>query len=388
MKLFVLVSRVPYPLEKGDKLRIYHQLRELSQHHEIFLCCLDAERSHQASIDHLTSFCTSVKVVALSKWKIALRLPFAALSSRPIQVHYFLQRKARKQVLTFLSQSDPDHIFCQLIRCTEYVKHIHHIPKTLDYMDAFSKGMDRRSIQAPFYMKWLWRIEGKRLLRYENLIFDYFEHHTIISEQDRNLIVHPMRSKIEVVPNGVDTSFYYPSGDQEADHDLVFTGNMSYPPNIDMAEYLALEILPRVREKHPTTKLLLAGATPHLRVLKLESEAVTVTGWMDDIREAYRRGKIFVAPMRIGTGLQNKLLEAMSMELPCVTSSLANNALKARNGIEVLVADRLEDQVEAITGLLENGEQRMTLGKNGREFVQNQFSWHASGRLLTDIMSR
>lgn len=387
MKIFVLVSRVPYPLEKGDKLRAYHQVRELSKHHEIMLCCLSDQKIDPEALAHLRSFCARVEVVQLKKWRIAVRMVLGIFSSRPLQVHYFFQRAAARMVDSYIQTFSPDHIYCQLIRCSEYVKNMHHVPKTLDYMDAFNKGMERLAEQSGFFLRTLWHMEARRLARYENLIFDYFDHHTIISQQDQQLIHHPKRQSIAIIPNGVDTTFFAPQH-TEKQFDVVFTGNMSYPPNIDTAELLVHEVMPVVWKTYPNATLLIAGASPHPRVSALEKkELVTVSGWLDDIRSAYSQGKIFAAPLRIGTGLQNKLLEAMSMELPCITTALANNALGAQPNREILVEESTEAMGRQIVHLLHAPDEAAQLAKYGREFVIQNFAWITSVEKLTNLMN-
>jgi polysaccharide biosynthesis protein PslH len=383
-KIFFLVSRIPYPLEKGDKLRAYHQLKELSKTHEVVLCCLSIGKADEKAVAHLREICT-VEVVELNPFMIPFRLLFALFSSRPFQVHYFYQHPARRKIHHLIDQHTPDHIYCQLIRCSEYVKHIHHIPKTIDYMDAFNKGMERLASVSNWLKRQFWLSEAKRLVRYENLIFDYFDHHTIISEQDKQLIYHQNRKKIAVVPNGVDTTFFAPRNEEHT-FDIVFTGNMSYLPNVDSAEYLVRDILPLILSQRPQTKILLAGATPSPRVKALASANVEVSGWLDDIRDAYAQSTVFVAPMRIGTGLQNKLLEAMSMELPCLTSELANNALDGKNGEQLFVCTDAQSFANETLRLLENPILREEMGKSGRLYVQEKFSWAASSKLLTEIM--
>lgn len=385
MRIFVLTSRIPYPLEKGDKLRVYHQIRTISKKHKVHLCCLSDEKPSQDSIDHLKTFCETVDVISLKRWIIPLRLLFALFSSRPFQVHYFLQNQAKRKVESLIKTYQPDHIFCQLIRCSEYVKNLHDFPKSLDYMDAFNMGMQRLAETSGWAKKQLWLMESRRLLKYEHLIFDYFDHHFIISDQDRRHIYHQDQQNIVTLPNGVDTVFFKRSTPSQ-ENIICFTGNMSYPPNVDSAEFLANEILPLVREKSPETKLLLAGANPHARVKSLASEVVEVTGWMDDIRDAYNRAAVFVAPMRIGTGLQNKLLEAMSMETPCVTSTLANNALQAKPSSEVLIGATASEYADHILSILTDNMQASRLAENGRLFVEKNYSWEASGNKLIEVI--
>ena len=336
MRLFFLLPRVPYPTEKGDKLRAFHQIKQLSKHHEIILCALNDGFMHDDAIPVLKKYVKTIHIIPISKVTILFNLLKTLFSDKPLQVGYFYNAQSARQVKKLIETYKPDHIFCQLIRVAEYVKNI-PIPKTLDYQDVFSKGVERRLATSSFYMKPFLRIEYNRLLKYEKSCFDAFDHKIIISEPDRDLIPHPDRNKIVVVANGVDTDFFIPL-EREKKYDLVFTGNMGYPPNINSAEFLVNEILPRVLLKKPDIRLLIAGANPHLRVMVLKSENVDVSGWVPDMRECYAIARIFIAPMQIGTGLQNKILEAMAMKIPCITSPLAFQALKANDPEDILVA--------------------------------------------------
>lgn len=385
MKIAMVLSRIPWPLEKGDKLRAFHQARCLAKEHEVHLFCLHSAPPSPVAKETLEAFCASVTFIPLSPLKRLIRMVLALGSSRPFQVHYFYQRAAARMLKKHLTALAPDHIYCQLIRCSEYVKDLHHVPKTLDYMDAFNKGMERLAQQGPWYYRPFWRSESRRLVRYENLIFDYFDGHCIISRQDRDLIYHPKRKNIAVIPNGVDTTFFAPI-DLPPSYEVVFTGNMNYPPNIDSAEILAKQVMPIVREHIPEAKLLLAGADPHPRVSALISEHVEVSGWVEDIRLSYAAGKVFAAPLRIGTGLQNKLLEAMSMGLPCVTTQLANNALGAEAGREILLADSVQEHAKAIVDLLQSEPLAKALAQRGRQFVQVRYSWDGASEILIQLM--
>ena len=301
-------------------------------------------------------------------------------------MHYFYQRSVRKRMHNRIKKIAPDHIFCQLIRTSEYVKDLHQYPKTLDYMDAFSKGIERRVSNEPWWKKWLLKIEQKRLVNYENLIFDYFDHHTIISEQDRRFIYHAKRDDIHVIRNGVDAAFFGIEKDENCELVLLFTGNMSYPPNVDCAQYLSQEIMPLIWEKKPSAQLRLAGANPHQKVAELATEKVIVTGWVDDIREEYAGASIFVAPMRMGTGLQNKLLEAMSMELPCVTSALANNALQAQPDQDVLIGNNAKEVAAQILSLIDDEDRHEAIAKSGKEYVTQHFTWEGTVDQLEKVL--
>jgi sugar transferase (PEP-CTERM/EpsH1 system associated) len=385
----VILSRVPYPLEKGDKLRAYHLVKRLARKHEIYLFCLSDGPTAQEHLDHLHQFCAHIEVVRIERWRIVLKLFSAIFSRLPFQVAYFHHRKAQRRINAALEQFRPEHILCQLVRTTEYVREVHDVPKTLDYMDTLSKGLERRSEMAPTLLAPLFRAETRRLIRYENLMLDLFDHSVIISAQDREYIYHPWRDRIAVIPNGVDSEHFTPRHGRQ-DYDIVFTGNMNYPPNIDSALYLAQQILPLVRRTRPNTTLLISGVAPSqsVRDLGRTDPLIHVSGWVKDIRDSYASARLFVAPMQIGTGLQNKLLEAMAMRIPCITSTLANNAVGARPGDAILVGNSPEEYAAHILHLLDDPAERARIAENGYQFIRSQFDWDKAAEKLDRMISQ
>lgn len=384
----MILSRVPFPLEKGDKLRAYHQLKLLSQRHEVHLICLDDKTSEEKHLEHLRSIVKALHVFPLRKFSIAMQLLKGLFTKTPFQVHYFFHPKIAKRINLLLDEIHPDHVYCQLIRTAEYVKNRHDVSKTLDYMDALNAGMRRRLERSGGLKKILIREEAKRLVRYENIIFDYFEQHTIISQQDKELIYHKDRSQIHVVPNGVDTDFFQPRPFTEKNFDIVFTGNMNYPPNVDGALRLVKEIKPLVEEQFGKINVLLAGANPSQEVKDLATtEGVKVTGWIEDIREAYAQAKLFVAPMRIGSGMQNKLLEAMSMQMPSITTPIAANAFTAEQKKVLYIAESNQDLANTIIKLLNDSTSAQKSGELSRSLVISDFNWSATIDQLDTIFN-
>ncbi|MCB0794111.1 MAG: glycosyltransferase [Flavobacteriales bacterium] len=387
MKLFVLLSRVPYPLEKGDKLRAYHLIARLSKDHRVYLCCLSDQPSDPEHLEHLRTICDELSVIRLRRWRIVLKLVLAIFSRLPFQVAYFHHRAAQRRIDRAIERFAPDHIFCQLVRTSEYIRDHYSISKTLDYMDTLSKGMERRTENASVIFRPLLAAETRRLIAYENLMFDLFDNRIIISEQDRAFLYHPMRNEVAVIPNGVDTVHFQPR-DQEKHYDLVFTGNMNYPPNIDSVMFLVDRVLPLVRRERPGTSLLISGVDPSPRIRELQERdpLIRVTGWVKDIRDSYASARCFVAPMQIGTGLQNKILEAMAMRLPCITSELANNAVGAESGSEILIGHVPEDYAGHILHLLSDEQERERIASNGYSFVQARFDWQRSAAAIDRLI--
>ena len=384
MKLFVITSRIPYPLDKGDKLRIYHQMKSLAKDNDLYLCALQApfSKDTEESRAELESFCKEVHFIKRTYLQIFWNLLTACFSKTPFQTALFTSTKNKKIVAKLIQSTRPDHLYCQLTRAAEFVR-FEELPKTLDYMDAFSKGMERRTKKAPFYSRWIYRWEAKKQKRYEADLFKDFDTHTIITEEDRDFINHPSRSTINIITNGVDFDYFKPKV-KPAKYDIVFVGNMGYAPNIDAANYLCNDILPLIQKQKENVTILLAGTSPSKSVLKLQSTSVTVSGWMEDIREAYADSTLFIAPMRIGTGLQNKILEAMAMNKPCVSTSLASQPIKASNK-SLLVGDTKEELAAICLELLVNKDKRNTLSTSGHLFVKDSYKWEKTTERLNNL---
>jgi glycosyltransferase involved in cell wall biosynthesis len=382
-KLVIILSRFPYPLEKGDKLRAYHQIVELSNQYDIYLFCLSDEEISSDRISQIESFCKEIHVYHLSKARIFLRLCFNTFKSTPFQVAYFYNRKIGSEIQKKIREIAPAHIFCQLIRVASYVKDLYEFPKTLDYMDSLSKGIEKRVNLAPFYSKWLFKLEYSRLRKFEIRMFDYFDHKTIISEADRTCILHPDREQIQIIPNGVDKSFFE-KVETEVYYDLVFVGNLSYAPNVETTEYID-----RFLVRYPHYKALIAGASPTSRVIKAttRNQLIELGGWYEDIRFAYCSGKIFFAPLFIGTGMQNKLLEAMALGIPCITTPQPAEAIGAKHLENILVGNTQEQFKEYIDQLLHNQELYQSITINAKVFIKKEYSWKNSVQSLIKLIS-
>ncbi|MCQ2283425.1 MAG: glycosyltransferase [Bacteroidales bacterium] len=387
MKILVVLSRFPYPLEKGDKLRAYHQIRCLAKHHDIYLVALHEQPVSDSDMQQLKPFCKEIFLLQQNIGQRCYNLAKAFFTGLPLQCGYFYTTHNQHRLDEIVHEVQPDHIYCQLIRMAEYVMD-YPIKKTLDYQDVFSKGMLRRYEKAPWFKKPFFKMEYRRLARYEAQIFNRFDSKTIITAVDRDLIPHENKGDITVVPNGVDFEHFRYRGEPKT-YDLIFSGNMNYAPNIDAAEYLAKEIFPLLKTTFPNLRLVLSGATPAPSVKALANENIIVTGWVDSMAEWYAKSKIFIAPMRLGTGLQNKLLEAMSMQLPCITSHLAGKPLEnAETQGAIITCSTTSGYVEAIRRLLEDEAYYEKLSIAGNQYVNHNYDWVAATLKLENILNQ
>lgn len=386
MKIVFIVSRFPFPLEKGDKLRAFQQLKNLSEAgHEIHLIALSDTEVTTDSLNKIKAFCKSVTIHHLSVMNIFFNLVASFSRKLPLQVGYFYSKSIHQKIDREISALKPDVIYCQLIRTASYVKNNSTVPLMIDYQDAFSKGTLQRMQNATWMLQPVYKREYRLVCDFEKNSYDWFNAHFIISDQDREALNVESSKKITILPNGIDTDYFKPSMVSKK-YDITFVGNMNYPPNVDGASLLVEEIMPLVWSELPEVTVQIGGANPNQRVKKLASSKVTVTGWMDDIRECYRNTRVFIAPMRIGTGLQNKLLEAMAMKIPCITTPLSFEPLKATRDVDILVGSSAKELSGHLVKLLTDENFSNRIATTGYEFILKNYSMHHSQKLLNDVL--
>lgn len=386
MKIAYVTSRYPFPVEKGDKLRAYHQIRGLAQEHEVHVFALTHTAVSKENFEALDKFCASVSTFLIPNYMVPFNTAMALINGLPFQIGYFLDARTKKRFQSELIQLQPDHVIAQLIRTAEYVRNI-PFAKTLDYMDTFSFGARQRRLSGPMLLRPFFRWEEKLLSKYERRVYASFNNHTIISSQDRDRLPLPYQQSVVVTPNGVDTSYFLPAN-PEKEWTVLFVGNMGYLPNVKAAEFLVRHVMPVIWKQRPDATVCIAGARPSKRVRRLAGRKITVTGWVDDIRENYARSEIFLAPMFSGMGLQNKILEAMAMEKPCVTTAIVNNAIGAEPGVHLAVGNSAQEIAGLVLRLLDDPAKMKAIGEAAREFVMLKFSWEEQNQMLNTLITQ
>lgn len=384
MKVAVVLTRIPFPLMKGDKLRAYYQIKELSKEHEIHLFCLNYKDEEEKAKQELYKYCKTIHIEKLnlftSLWRVALSL----FSNIPFQTAYYNSLRAKKRLCEFVDKNEIDICYFQFVRLAPFAKRIKQ-RKVLDFQDTLSVNMKRRADKSNLLSRLIFSYEAKKLAKYEAKMFDCFDALTIITDADRELLKTDRRNEVKIIANGVSENYFeYPKRENKP-FDLLFSGAMSYAPNIDAAEYLIKEIMPIVWQQKPDVKIAIAGGGAPLSLQKLANERVVMPGWVDDMKEYYSQSNIFIAPMQIGTGLQNKLLEAMAMNMPCITSPLANQALKAKDKTEILIANNAKEYADCVLRLLDNPMLAKEIADAGKDYVSQHYSWKTNCDRLSEI---
>ena len=381
-KILFLTSRFPYPLNKGDKLRVYFQLLHLSKNHEIHLIAIEEDEVSPVMMRAIKPFCAAVHVFRLSRYKRIRQLLISAFKGLPLQVAYFYNRGIHKKIESLIEKTKPDFIHCHLIRTTEYVRNTESIPKSLDFMDAFGKGMEKRQGSATgFFQRMLYGYEKKLLYAYEQKALNFMDKYIIISSQDQASIPGSGSSAIHIVPNGVDFDTFFPR-EQAKEYDLVFMGNLGYPPNIEAIHFLISRVLPLVIQKKPNIRLLLAGIDAPAHLKRIKSPHITLIENFSNISDSMAISRILLAPMQISIGLQNKVLQAMAMKIPCIVSTQSNNAIQAPNNKALIEANTPGEFSQAILHLLDHDDIARKLAQEGYRFVKEHYSWEKQHELM------
>jgi len=298
------------------------------------------------------------------------------LKVMPMQVSYFYDPRVKVQLHQLIHEFQPDIAYFQLIRTAPYAEGL-DCPAVLDYMDAFSTIAVRDADFSSGIRSAILRRESRRLAHYEKLIYNQFRGHTVISKSDAELLdVGPL----EVVSNGVDISYFKPSAEPKK-FDLCFVGNLGYAPNVRAAEYLVTKILPRIRFRYPDTNLLLAGARPSHNILSYACDHISVWSELTDIRVAYGASRVFLAPLFTGAGQQNKILEAMAMGLPCITTAIVNSSIEAGTSV-IKIAFSDSDFIKYSIQLLQQQDSYSAQRQAALTFVAEHFSWEQQIRKL------
>jgi sugar transferase (PEP-CTERM/EpsH1 system associated) len=385
VKIVAVLPRFPYPLDKGDKLRAYHLLRQLSRRHQIYIFALTDSSLSAEDYKAVEQFAAAVEVFRLPRRRILFRLFGNVFSRLPFQTAYHTDSRALRRFRAFVKIHNPDAVFCQLIRTGEFAKGI-TCKRVLDFQDALSENMRLRIGRKNPFLRLLFRMEYKRLLAYECEMPNRFRSLCIISEKDRQALPESVRAQTRIVGNGVDIQFYKPLQVQTKTIDLLFVGAMSYRPNIEAAIFLVKQVMPLLKQKGLNLNISIVGADPVAEVKALTSEKVTVTGRVEDTRPYYASARLMVAPMFISTGVQNKILEAAAMLLPVVTTPQAAEAVGNPGKKCFAEASTADEFAEKIAYLLQNSDISSAYSRHAYAYVQQHFSWEFCARQLENCL--
>jgi sugar transferase (PEP-CTERM/EpsH1 system associated) len=377
VRILCLTSRLPYPPNRGDRLRAFHFIEHLSQEHELTLVSFIADESEKEHLASLEAYCQDVHVLRMSPRLSAMTVACNIWRREPLQVLYYRSNAMHRLVDELIATTSFDAAYVHLFRMAPYAVDYPDLYRIVDLTDVISREIDLSLPYRGFLSRLVYQLERPRIARYERWVARAFEETWLISKADQQLLAPDCPgANIQVISNGVDLDQFHPTGQAPQPNSLIFVGHLRVFHNIDAAIHLTRELLPLVRQQVPDCTLHLVGADPDPVVQQLgRNPAVTVTGYVADLNEYLNRSSVFVAPLRFAAGIQNKALEAMASGRPVVTTSLINQGLGARPGHDILLADDTETMVKQIVTLLRDEGLREQVGQNGRRFVQHNYTW-------------
>ena len=386
MRLLCLTTRLPYPPNRGDRLRAFHFIRQLSQHHQLTLVSFIAGRAERDHLPALRSYCAAVHLVERSTIRSVAATGLNFWRTEPLQSLYYRDRAMQQLVEQLVADTAFDAAYIHLFRMANYLAGQSDVYRIVDLTDVISLEVTKSLPYRPWLWRFIYRLERPRIARYECRVAQTFEETWLISGADRNALaaICP-EANLQVVPNGVDFTRFQPAQQQAVPNSLIFVGHMGVFHNVDAASYLVNEILPLVRQEVPEVKLWLVGAEPSPVVRQLAQPGVEVTGFVPDLNDYLNRAAVFVAPLRFAAGVQNKVLEAMAAARPVITTPLVNEGLEGSAGKQLLLADDAPTFASHIVELLRDQQRREALGQAGRRFVQEKYSWQHVVRRVAAI---
>lgn len=401
MNILFISHRIPYPPNKGDKIRSFNQIKYLSRFHRIFLATLLESPSDREYIGGLERLCEAICAVQPNK---GTRLWQALSASKPFSVSYFYHKKVQRFIDDLLEKESIDIIVCFCSSIAEYVfqtpryreNRLSGVRLIMDYVDLDSDKWLQYSQYSLFPLNIIHRIEYKRLFEYEKTINKKFDASIFVAKREMALFQrrYPRANRLHVIPNGVDIEYFRPAPESSertrADNSspiLVFTGAMDYFANVDGVVWFSSHIFPKIKQAFPQALFYVVGSNPSQAVQSLAKDGnIRVTGFVEDIRDYYQMADICVIPLRIARGLQNKVLEAMASAKAVVATPDASEGIVCEHGTDILIADNAESFAKEVITLLKNKQNQDRIGQNAFNNIEHNYNWEINMNKLDKII--
>jgi sugar transferase (PEP-CTERM/EpsH1 system associated) len=386
-----VVHRVPYPPDKGDRIRAFHILRHLSRQADVHLACLADEPVPDSVRSALERHCAQLAVVRLGRWSRWVRAVGSLAVGGSISEGAFwapqmvrVVRRWAKEIRFRASLASASSVAGYL-----RVPDLAGVPAVVDLVDVDSQKWFDYAADARWLRSSVYCLEGLRLRRHERTLAGWARAVTLVSEHEAALLRQFVGdAEVHAVANGVDQEYFRPHDCPEGENGCVFVGALDYHPNVDAACWFAREVWPAVHERHPRARLQLVGRKPAPKVRRVgELPGVEVVGPVPDVRPYVAGAAVAVAPLRIARGVQNKVLEAMAMARPVVASPQALAGLGDRPDLPALRATSTSEWVGSLCDLLDDPPRRRRLGLAGRKYVERHHDWERCLEAFLPLLS-
>ncbi|MBK8976009.1 MAG: TIGR03087 family PEP-CTERM/XrtA system glycosyltransferase [Planctomycetes bacterium] len=382
-----LSQRVPHPPDRGDRISTYHILRHLRETGcRVRVGCLSEDARDDRAIADLRGMIAEICAPRIDpRWRKVASLR-GLLTGAPLTLPYFRHRTLGRTVDRWLSQDPPDVVFLYSSSMAQYATSHPGVRRVMHFAELDSDKWRQYADKSGPLGRWIYGREAERLLRFETAVAQTFDASLVVSEVERELFMRLIPSvEPVVVPNGVDVDHFASKGDEQREpHTIVFTGVMDYEPNVDGVLWFADTCWPRIRARHPDARFLVVGSRPIPRIRQLgeRGDGIEITGWVEATPPYFDRATVAIAPLRLARGLQNKVLEAMSMGLPVVASPQAAQGLGSVGPDTLRIAADADALATEVLALLDDPAAARAIGSRAARWVREHFRWeHMFARL-------
>lgn len=395
-ELLFLAHRIPYPPNKGDKLRSFNLVKQLGRDYRVHLGAFIDDAHDWKYVDELRAMCGECHFARLDPFTAKLRSLSALLSGGPLSLPYYRDAGMRDWVRRILRERPVRQVLVFSGPMAQYVERVDEgVRRVMDFVDVDSDKWRQYAASRRGPMRWIYSREARALLRYERRIAAEFDASAFVSDSEAALfrrLAPECAPRVWGIHNGVDTAYFDPAHTFAAPYPLhekpiVFTGAMDYWANVEAVEWFARKVFSSVREADEEARFYIVGARPADEVKALRRlPGVVVVGAVEDIRPYLAHAAVAVAPLRIARGVQNKVLEAMAMAKTVVVTPQALDGIVCEAGCELLLADGEQAYAAAVAGVLECGAD-VTLERAARARVVADYSWETNLRRFGSLLA-
>lgn len=393
-KLLYLVHRIPYPPNKGDKIRSFNFLKALTTQFDVFLGTFVDDPDDRVHVEALKPFCADLCCIDLHPGASKIKSLVGLLTREALSLPYYRHAALQQWVDRVVTDHAIDRALIFSSPMAQYVAGKSGIKIVADFVDVDSDKWRQYAASKTWPMSWIYRREAAKLFEFERKMTGLFAKTLFVSEQEAALfrsMVPEFADKIGFVNNGVDTEFFDPdlaldSPYRPHEKVIVFTGAMDYWANVDAVLWFGQSVMPLVSVLEPAARFYIVGSKPANSIQQMAglNASIIVTGRVDDVRPYVQHAHVAVAPLRIARGVQNKVLEAMAMARPVVVTTAGMEGIPESENLDVVVTDEPQAFADAVLTVLRQGIKR---SNSNREYVMHQFSWQQNGQHLCDYLN-
>lgn len=385
MKILYLTARQPYPVVKGDQIIAYEQIRELSKNNEVYLVTY-ADKDIEILKSEMNKYCKEILILNDNKFKSILSMSKSFFNLNSIQANQFYRISSKMKINKYFKKVCPEVVHVQSFRMAKYFMN-YNGAKSIDLIDAYSLNMYKRFKQEKTVIKWLWNIEYKLLLKYENQILKKYRNKTIVAQRDKEYFKD---DSIVVNPNGTSVNISeinkYIKTDGKSRDAIIFQGNMSYFPNVEAVTYIKNFLWDKIKKKNNNAYIYIVGGKPSNQIKEINQVDFKVTGYVKDMQEYLAKAYVAMYPIQSATGMQNKVLEAMAAGVPTIISKECLKGIPGlQHNINIIVAEHEDEYIEFYDKLINNEEYYLLIQSNALKFIEKNYTWEINVKKLINM---